>query len=268
TVTKADLSMRMGAVGARGALLTQDEAGGMDLALKADAMFVTTESERAAGSAATTADASRLRLVLEGGRSFAVSKTATLRPSLELGVRHDGGDAETGAGVEIGGGVSYTDAASGLSLEAKARMLVAHADSDYEELGASATARLDPGERGRGLSFSFSPTIGAASSASDRLWGAQDARALAPDEAAFRPARSLTAEAGYGLPLFGDRFTATPNSGFGISDDGARDYRIGWRLSSAPGDPGFEVSLDATRREAANDNDAEHGVMLRSHIRW
>ena len=147
-------------------------------------------------------------------------------------------------------------------------MLVAHADSDYEEWGASATARLDPGERGRGLSFSFSPTIGAASSASDRLWGAQDARALAPDEAAFRPARSLTAEAGYGLPLFGDRFTATPNSGFGISDDGARDYRIGWRLSSAPGDPGFEVSLDATRREAANDSDAEHGVMLRSHIRW
>ena len=70
------------------------------------------------------------------------------------------------------------------------------------------------------------------------------------------------------MSLFGDRFTATPNSGFGISDDGARDYPIGWRLSSAPGDPGFEVSLDATRREAANDNDAEHGVMLRSHIRW
>ena len=46
-------------------------------------------------------------------------------------------------------------------------------------------------------------------------------------------------------------------------------YRIGWRLNSAvPGDPGFEVSLDATRREAANDNVPEHGVMLRSLIRW
>jgi len=233
---------------------------------------VTTESERAAGSAATTADASRLRLVLEGGRSFAVSETATLRPSLELGVRHDGGDAETGAGIELGGGVSYTDAASGLSIEAKARMLVAHADSDYEEWGASATARLDPGERGRGLSFSLAPTIGATSSASERLWGAHDARALAPDGGAFTPGRGLAAEMGYGLSLFGDRFTGTPNIGFGMSDGGVRDYRIGWRLTSAvEGDPGFEVSLDATRREAANPGSgsgAEHGVMLRSLIRW
>ena len=270
TVTKADLSMRMGALGARGALLTQDEADGMDLALKADAMFVTTESERAAGSAATTADASRLRLVLEGGRSFAVSETATLRPSLELGVRHDGGDAETGAGIELGGGVSYTDAASGLSIEAKARMLVAHADSDYEEWGASATARLDPGERGRGLSFSLAPTIGATSSASERLWGAHDARALAPDGSAFDAARGLTAEAGYGLGLFGDRFTGTPNVGIGMSDGGVRDYRIGWRLTSAVrGDPGFEVSLDAIRKEADYGNEPpDHGLMLNAAIKW
>ena len=37
-------------------------------------------------------------------------------------------------------------------------------------------------------------------------------------------------------------------------------------------DPGFEVSLDAIRREPANDNgssgNAEHGVMLRALIRW
>ena len=267
-VTKADLSMRMGAAGVRGELLTRDETGGMDLALKADAFFVTTESEKVAGSAATSADASRLRLVLVGGRSFDVGGGATLRPALELGLRHDGGDAETGAGVEFGGGVTYADPSSGLSFEATARMLVAHADSDYEEWGASAMARLDPGERGRGLSFSLAPVIGSAASASERLWAAQDARGLAPG-GEFDAARGLQAEAGYGLALFGDRFTGTPNLGVGLADGGARDYRIGWRLTSAvPGDPGFEVSLDATRREAANDNDAEHGVMLRSLIRW
>ena len=44
---------------------------------------------------------------------------------------------------------------------------------------------------------------------------------------------------------------------------------MSWRLTSAVrGDPGFEVNLDVTRREAANDNDAEHGVMLRSLFRW
>ena len=267
-VTKTDLSMRLGALGARGELLRQDEAVGMDLALKADAFFVTTESEKTQGSAATSADASRLRLVLEGGRSFVLGGGATVRPALELGVRHDGGDAETGAGVELGGGVTYADPSSGLSLEAKARMLVAHADSDYEEWGVSATARLDPGERGRGLSFSLAPTIGATSSASERLWGARDARALAPG-AEFDAARGLRGEMGYGMALLGDRFTGTPNLGFGMSDGGARDWRIGWRLTSAvEGDPGFEVNLDAIRREAANDNAVEHGVMLRSLIRW
>ena len=54
-------------------------------------------------------------------------------------------------------------------------MLVPHADSDYGEWGARATARLDHGARGRGLSFSLSPTLGAASSAAERLWGGQDA---------------------------------------------------------------------------------------------
>ncbi len=276
-VTKADLSMQMGGVGARGALLEQDESGGMDLGLKADAMFVRTESESAAGSAATEADASRLRLVLEAGRSFSVSDTATLRPSLELGLRHDGGDAETGAGVDIGGGIAWADTGSGLSIEARAQILVAHAASDYEEWGASATARLDPGARGRGLSFSLSPTLGAAPSAPDRLWGAHDARALAPDPAsgsgtlggAFRPELGLTAEAGYGFPLFGDRFTGTPNLGFSLSNGGGREYRVSWRLTSAvPGNIGFEFSLEATRREPANDGTPEHGLMLRNRIRW
>ncbi len=72
------------------------------------------------------------------------------------------------------------------------------------------------------------------------------------------------------MALFGRRFTGTPNLGFGLSDGGARDWRIGWRFTPAVrGDPGFEVNLDATRREPANDNGpVEHGVMLRALIRW
>ena len=39
--------------------------------------------------------------------------------------------------------------------------------------------------------------------------------------------------------------------------------------SAVRGDPGFEVNLDAPRREAANAGEpAEHGVMLRSLVRW
>ena len=219
----------------------------------------------------TETGANRVRLVLEGGRAFAVGEVATFRPSLEIRMRYDGGDAETGAGIEVGAGVAFADAESGLSIEARARMLAAHADSDYREWGASATARIDPGERGRGLSFSLAPTIGASSSAADRLWGARHARALAPDgRAGFEAARGFQAESCYGMALFGDRFTGTPNLGFGLSNGSARDYRIGWRLSSAAsGDPGFEVNLDATRREPIDgDEPPEHGVRLRGMVRW
>ena len=165
-------------------------------------------------------------------------------------------------------------------MEANVRALIAHEDSKYREWGASGAVRLAPGERGRGLSFSLAPTYGAPGSGVDRLWSARDAQGLAAGSGSFDPESRLEGEIGYGLPVFGDRFTGTPNVGFGLSGAGARDYRIGWRLTSAvPGDPGFEVSLDAVRREPANDNGAdpgsgsgagkpEHGVMLRAGIRW
>ena len=44
-----------------------------------------------------------------------------------------GGDAETGAGLELGGGLGY--AAGNLSVEVSARGLVAHEDTAYEEWG-------------------------------------------------------------------------------------------------------------------------------------
>lgn len=69
--------------------------------------------------------------------------------------------------------------------------------------------------------------------------------------APFEAPRRLEGEVGYGLPVFGGGFTGTPTEGFGISETG-RDWHLGWRLTSAvPGDPEFEVNLDATRKEPA-----------------
>ena len=273
-VTRTDIDMRLIAGGGRGALMEADEDGGIDLALKADGFHVETESEAVSNEGDTTGTASRVRLALEGSRAFEVGG-GTLTPGLEVGLRHDGGDAETGTGVEFGGRVSWTDPDSGLSMEAQARTLIAHEDSDYREWGASGSVRLAPGDRGRGLSFSLAPTYGAASGGVGRLWSARDAQGLASG-GEFEPERRLEGELGYGMSVFGDRFTGTPNLGFGFSD-GARDYRIGWRLTSAVGgDPGFEVNLDAMRRESANDNgsgagtgsEPEHRVMLRGRWRF
>ena len=265
--TRTDLAMRLAAVGGRGALLTPEASGGFDLALKADAFFVETTSEAVASEGDTSADASRVRLVLEGSRAFTTG-TGMFTPGLELGLRHDGGDAETGTGVELGGRVSYTDPHSGLSLEASVRALVAHEDSDYEEWGASGALRLAPGERGRGLSFSLTPTYGAPGSGTDRLWSARDAGGLGAGGGTFEPESRLEGELGHGLALPGG-FLGTPNVGFALAN-GGRDFRVGWRLSAAGG--GFEVNLDATRSEPTDDDGSgaapEHGVVLRAGVRW
>ena len=111
-VTRTDIEMRLAAAGGRGALMEADETGGMDLALKTDAFFVETESDAASNEGSTKADASRLRLALEGSRAFEMGG-GVLTPGLEFGLRHDGGDAETGTGVEAGGRVSTTARANG-----------------------------------------------------------------------------------------------------------------------------------------------------------
>ncbi len=79
------------------------------------------------------------------------------------------------------------------------------------------------------------------------------------------PARGLTAEAGYGMSLFGDRFTGTPNIGVGMSGT-EREYRMGWRLSRGDGG-GFEASLDAARRDNAGDT-PEHRIGVGVTVRW
>ena len=178
---KTDISMRMGAIGARGELLSASEAGGMSLAIKTDAFFVEMESDavrRADGNMeASKSDASRVRLALEGSRAFDVG-AETLTPRAEIGIRQDGGDAETGTGVEVGGGISHQG--TGFSIEGSVRKLVAHKESGYEEWGASGSVRIDPGASGRGLSLTLRPTFGAASSGVEQLWSHRDATGLTP----------------------------------------------------------------------------------------
>ena len=87
--------------------------------MKTDAMGVRTSSEATEDSAggklaAATADVTRLRLGLEGTWRGLEIGTGTLEPRLELGVRHDGGDAETGFGLDLGGGLAWSDPGTGI----------------------------------------------------------------------------------------------------------------------------------------------------------
>ena len=63
-----------------------------------------------------------------------------------IGGRWDRGEAETGVGAELGGGVEYAHTRLGLGIEARGRYLLAHQKTAFDEWGASLTLKLDPGE--------------------------------------------------------------------------------------------------------------------------
>ena len=99
----------MGAFGSRGLLLAAADTGGFQLATRTDAMLTRTSSETVTSLQASDADAHRVRVILEGSREFAWTAGRRLTPTVEIGLRHDWGDAETGLGLELGGRVHYAD---------------------------------------------------------------------------------------------------------------------------------------------------------------
>ena len=126
---ETDLELAMGAVGLRGVLVEAPADGGMELAAKTDGMVVRTSSEAARGAdggnmAASEADVTRLRLGLQATWHGMDAGGGVLTPMMEVGVRHDGGDAETGYGADIGAGLSWSDPARGLSADLRARALL------------------------------------------------------------------------------------------------------------------------------------------------
>ncbi len=263
---KADTSWTMAAAGVRGDLLEAPEEGsGPALALTSDALWARTSSDKTRDLAATDSDATRLRLGLEGSYRMALDGEASLVPKLEIGARHDGGDAETGFGVEVGGGIAWVDPGLGLSLDVSGRTLLAHENDDLKDRGLSASLAFDPAPAtGRGPSFSLRQDFGGqANGGLDALFAPAPLEDRAGSEATSRWA----VEAAYGFPAFGGRFTGSPHVGLGLAT-GSRDYSVGWRLApEAATAPDISFGLRATRRES-DTQAAEHTVGFEVRARW
>ena len=101
---RTDLSLAMAATGVRSELVARTQSGGLELALESDAMVVRTDSDSVSGAsgrlASAQADVSQVRLALDSSWRILLEGGAALTPSLEVGVRHDGGDAERGFGAD------------------------------------------------------------------------------------------------------------------------------------------------------------------------
>ena len=269
---ESDLTMKMAAAGTRGELVAGG-AGGFGLAFKADALWVGTSVAGADGPGgrlkATGAAVSRFRTGLEGSRNVTLAGRMSLQPSVEVGLRRDGGDAETGAGVDIGGGLVLADPATGLLVDVKGRMLVAHQDEGFRERGISVSLSYDPTPRTPlGLTARVAPSWGgSATSGAEALWGRETMAGLAPGRLAAVAGNRFAAQVGYGMPV-GSRFVGTPRLGVTTSVQG-RDYRLGYGLAVLEqGNLRFELGIDAQRRENPLQGVATSGVLGRATVSW
>ncbi len=230
--------------------------GSTTFRLKGSALLTELEVEGNDGIEALDVEASLFRMAWEGAHKHMLSDGAYVEPSLEVGVRYDGGDGETGFGAELGAGFRYTDPIVGLTLEGRARTLVGR--DNYEEWGVSGLILLEQSRNGRGLSFSLSPGYGSADSGTQKLW-----QQRLRDETSRDYGARMDVRLGYGLTAPGRRGLLTPWSEMTLGGS-SRSYRLGMRWEI---DALFDLNLTGERRES-NSSTADHAIMLKGDIRF
>ena len=248
------LSMAMAAGGGRGQILGGGE--GFGLAFKADALWVGMRTEAGSGPGgslkATRAAVTRLRTALEGSKRVTVANRLALTPSIELGVRQDGGDADVGAGLDLAAGLVLADSVTGLAIDLRVRRLLIHQAAGFAESGMAVSVSYDPSpSTPLGFTARVAPAWGGdAMSGAEALWGQETMGGMSgmndPLLAGASGAR-LDSEVGYGLPI-GRRFVGTPRIGLRTSEYG-RDYRVGYGVQVLEEGPlQLQLGIEAERR--------------------
>ena len=144
---KGDLISRFGALGMRGTL-----ASGGSIGLNYHGDILVTDAEIEAQN--ITAEVYRIRAGLE----MTTQITGEIRPYVEANVRQDGGSAETGTGLELGGGVRFSNPAWRLRGEVRTQGLVMHTADGFTEWGISGSLQM--GRSSEGLMMRLRPSWG------------------------------------------------------------------------------------------------------------
>ena len=240
---------------------TQTPGNTTTLNLKGDVSMTSVDVEEnlKSGFAAQEVSSSRLRVLISGAQRRGLASGGGLTPSLEMGVRNDGGDGVTGTGVELGGGLRYANSGGNVAVSGNVRTLLAH---DYTESGADFLLQLSP-LAGRGLSLSLHPVWGKTQSVADKLWndGASEITGEAGSDTSLQS--SLDAEVGYGVAasILGAPGVLTPYTGMTVADGDTSRWRLGSRFA---GGNGLSLNLEGTRENTADS--ASYIVLLRGEV--
>ena len=186
---------------------------------------------------------------------------------MNVAVRRDGGDAERGVGIDIGGALSFSS--ESLNVEARGRRLLAHEEGGFEDWGASAgLAWRSQGAKNRGPMLNLRQSWGGSDAGGQQtLFSRPTLGSVSGGERGIEAAGRLEGEVGYRIGLPG-RLVGTPYAGFG-TDPSRRDMRMGWRLNSESREfGGFAFEVEGTRNEARGSETENEAVVARLQVNF
>ena len=260
-----DLTQRMVAAGLNKALVSSERliAGGItSLTVKGETAFTRADVEGDVVLRNTKLSVNRHRVMLEGAHARRLASGATITPSIESGLRYDGGDGDTGAGLEVGAGLGYSTGR--LAVKVNARGLLAQDEaSEYEEWGVSGMVAFQPRGDGQGLSMTLGSGWGVTQSGVQALWSRHDAGTLARGGAVMNPAQRYHAELRYGVKGRTGRALWLPYLGSDTAD-GSRALRMGVRLTLAQK---LGAGLELGRRDSVF-RSPDHIIEIRGNMHF
>ena len=253
----SDMSMNIYMFGARRGL---NKVGNVDLALRGDIAVANLETDSGDGAVdGLIADISRIRAGFEG--SYTVDTgSGTFTPFADVNLRQDGGDGDTGTGVEVSGGIRLN--VSSFNLEARGRVLASHGADDYAENGFSLTATLNPSADGSGFSFSLAPRWGGSAFDTGAIWAEQGVLNQGLNQFGSVSGDAMEARLAYGKRILGERFMLTPFVDVDSSDNN-RQYLIGARLDQlvkSSANLNLDFALGRVERRSTGEAGAQVGL--------
>ena len=197
--------------------------------------------------------------------------TIAFEPDVEVGLRLDGGDAETGFGMEMAAGIALMDPSRGLQARVRAHGLLTHENSDFRERGLVGSLAWKPNPASqRGLRMSLSQTMGvSATQGVDALLRSDAVQRFNATGHDALDRHSWEATLSYGMHVLGGGFTGTPHVGYGFSDT-QRRIRMGWRLGGPKArNLGFSMQVEGSRQDVTSEkSEPEHDIRFKVQMRW
>ena len=178
----------------------------------------------------------RIQMSLEGAYRIGLASNGMLQPFIEAGLRGDGGDGQTGLGLELGGGARLALPSAGLRFTGQGRALVAHG-GNIDEWGFGGMLSYSHGGR-TGPALELGSYTGQSLGGAQKIWN--DAAWFA-EHTRGRARTRLHSLLGYGFAM--STGTITPYTGVdlerGVTTRMGAQYRFGNRLN---------VRLEASNR--------------------